>query len=389
MYNITEIQKAFKGLVGFRQPNDPYYPEVNSDLSEPITGMFLSHPLADVETLFNAGPDFKGYDPEPTEEQLDEIFNKYLQNIYDDSCTDLVSKLIQVKKVRDSARSLLEQQELYTGFGFVGDKIIKHSRFVGFQIDIRKKRNLMAIISKIGFQVDEIQTVKFYLYHTSQVEPIKTFDFVVTRASSFNWADAGAKMMLSYLDGNTNSNGFYFFGYYEDDIQGQAIKMDKNLSKSPCLSCNAADLNYYNAWSKYIGIASISVESEFIDEDRNIFDVSKVVYVDNSNWGINLSITTACDLTVFFSQNKLEFVDALKEQITLNILNKVAYSKRLNGITDKTKGLAMADLASDDKSSFLNQSYKVAIDALRVDFSGFDRDCLPCMANRGVTVGAI
>lgn len=389
MFNITQIQSCFAGLVGFRQPNDPSYPEIIPELNEPITGRFVSHKLCTIENLFSAGPEFNGFSNVTTPAELKTVFNDWLTKIYNDSCTDLVSRLLQMKKINDAAKSLIENQQLYTGFGFVGDKVIKHSRFVGFQIDTKKKNNLMVILSKIGFQVDEAQTVKFYLYHTSQVDAIKDVDVVITKASSFTWKDTLNNLMLSYMDGDQSSEGFYIFGYYEDDLEGQAIKMDKTLQSAPCLSCSYADTNAFNAWNKYMGIRAIEVPQSALDPDKKIFDVSQMKYTNNTNWGINLSVTTICDLTQFFCSNRLSFVDALSQQIALNMINVIAYSTRINSISDKTKGLAMADLDVDSKSSFVNFEYQKALDALNVDFSGFDSDCLPCRRNSGIKYSAI
>ncbi len=387
MFNITQIQSCFSGLVGFQQPHDPTYPEVIEELNEPITGMFINHPLASLENLYNAGPDFSGFSSNDTDR--DTLFNEYLQGIYNESCTALVAKLLQMKKINDAAKSLIEQQQLYTGFGFIGDKVIKRSRFVGFQINTRKKNNLMVLISKIGFQVDTAQTVKFYLYHTSQVDPVKTIDVMITRASSFTWQDTLNKVMLSYMDGDHSSEGFFMFGYYEDDIEGQVIRMDKTLQYAPCATCSMADTYAFNAWNKYMGITAISVPEEALNSDKTLFDPAAILYTNNTNWGINLSITTVCDLTAFFCSNKLSFVDALAQQITLNIINKIAYSTRINSISDKTKGLAMADLDIESPSSFINYEYKKALEALNVDFSGFDSECLPCRRNSGITYSAI
>jgi len=387
MFNILQVQAAFAKLVGFKQPNDPSYPPVNSVLSSSDTGMFIQHPLCSIENLYNAGPEFAGF-TNPT--VLTVKFNEYLQGIYNESCTMLIAKLLEMKKIQDSAKSLLESQVLYTGFGFGGDKIIRKSRFVGYRINTSLKQNVMVILNQIGFQIDTAQTVKFYLYHSSQINPVAEIEVVISRANSFNWYDSLNKFLLSHMMGNNNSNGTFYFGYYEDDLIGQVIRMDKSLQSPPCASCSYADTDAYNAWSKFVGIQAISVEAEFLDlEERTIFDLTKIVDVSSNNWGINLNITAVCDLTSFFTRNKRAFTDALAKQIELNIFTKIAYSTRINSISDKTKGLAMADLDATSESSYLNAEYKPALKALSVDFSGFDSNCLPCQHNKGIHVSAI
>lgn len=389
MFNISQIQACFSKLVGFNQPNDLSYPTVEVSLNTPVTGMFVNHPLCSIENLFNAGPEFAGFAANNTNEKVATAFNNYLRNIYKKSCTALVAKLLEVKKINDNAKSLIENQQLYTGFGFIGDKIIKKSRFVGYQIDTAKMSNIMVMISKIGFQVDEVQDVKFYLYHTSQSIAVKEITMTIGRASSFSWTDDLSDVLLSYMNGASNAGGFYVFGYYEDDIEGQVISMDKTLQNAPCASCSYADINAFNAWNRFVGLRAIQVTETNINDDRSLFDIAKIEYVNNTNWGMNLSITTACDLTQFFCSNRNAFTDALSKQITLSIINEIAYSTRLNSISDKTKGLAMADLDVESKSSFINFEYEKAIKALNVDFTGFDSNCLPCRRNSGITYSSL
>lgn len=388
MFNIIQIQSCFEKLVGFKPAKDPSYPTVIPELKSPITGMFVKHQLCTIENLYNACPEFAGF--ATNDSDLNLKFNNYLKEIYADSCTALVAKLIEMKKIKDSAKGLLEDQSLYSGFGFVGEKIIKHSRLVGFRIDTSKRNNMMAIINKIGFQVDTAQTVKFYLYHSSQVEAIATLDVVVSRANSFAWQDAANSLLLSYMQGNQNSDGTFYLAYYEDDVQGQVIKMDKSLQKPPCLSCSKTDTDYFNAWSKYIGVHAFYVETPYLDlADRTMFDESKVNLVSNTNFGINLNITTACDLTNFFCSNKRAFTNALARQIELDMINIIGYTTRTNAIADKTKGIAMADLDANQKSSFLNAEYLPALEALSIDFSGFDANCLPCQRSQSGNISAI
>lgn len=389
MFNITQIQAAFSNLVGFNQTNDPTLPTIESSLCTPITGKFLSQPLCTTENIFNICPDFAGFDNLQSDEDVAESFNNWLRNdIYKKACANLLSWMLETKKINYEAKSLLDSQQLYTGFGFMGDKIISQSRFVGFQINVLKKQNLSVAISRLGFQIDTAQTVTFYLYHTSQVEPIQTVEMVITRPSSFTWKDDLVDVVMGYMPGNINSAGSFIFGYYEDDIIGQVIKMDKNLNTQPCATCSYTDINYYNAWSKYVSFQAIEVPASGINEDRELFDLSKMVNSSNTNYGMNMALTATCDLTQFFITNRMLFTNALAQQMCLELVNKMAYTTRLNEVASSIKALAMADLDVSDPSSYISEVNK-SRSALNVDFSGFDADCLPCRRNSGLSIGAI
>lgn len=388
MFNITQIQSCFSGLVGFKSTQDPQYPVIINELKSPATGKFVSHPLCNVENIYNSGPDYTGFITIGESEQLRDVaFNETLTEIYNESSANLVSKLIEMKKINDDAKMLLDSQELYTGFGYTADKVIKKSRFVGFQISTSRMRNIMVIISRLGFQVDTVQTVDFYVYHSSKSDPLYTIPFEILRGNSFSWKTDLQNIMLSYMSG-VNSDGVFYLGYYEDDLQGQAIRMDKTLQNRPCMTCSGADIYAFNAWSKYINVQAIEVDELYLQDDKTLFDTGKIEYTNGTNWGINLSISTVCDLTEFFCSNKASFTAALCNEITLNVITRIAYSTRLNGVTDKTKGLAMADLNLKDPSAFVNE-HANSLKALSIDFSGFDKNCLPCRKNSGMTFSAI
>lgn len=439
MYNAFTLQQNFSGLVGFFQPYDPAYNRIPAFLNDSLSGRYvqLMHPLCTLENLYNIGPEFDKFDfpawvnqgyekgsivasggklwraegaiavdygePLAGAEYVEEYgaeynvnalwkeyepFTDWLLQNYKASVLELFADFIRARKLDNANKVLLDSQILFDGIGSYADRVIKSNRFVGFQIKVSSQQGLQAQINKLGLQLDGAQVVKFYLYHSSVLEPLKTFDITVGKASTFNWQNV-TDAILKFYEDNHDASGTFLLGYYEADLQSgiQAINREYNFRTGPCMGCNEYNWNAFNKWSKYVKIFPFSVGSAYLDGGKNLFDTSKIAYQPSTNFGINISLTIACDLTEFFTTNKLMFGDALGMKVCLKLLNQTAYSTRMNGISDKTKALAMADLSVDTKDSFIN-TYLKELKALAVDFSGISSACLPAQRN-GVTVGAL
>jgi hypothetical protein len=380
MYNAELLKANFASLVGFLQPNDVGYPAIPEALATSNSGRFVQmiHPLCTIENIMNAAPEF------PT----DAAFLAWLQKIYDSSVLELFTAFIRQRKLDNANRALLDSQILFDGIGSFVDRIIKKGRFVGFRINISAQQGLQVAIPAIGLQADAAQEITLYLYHSSQLEEVASYPITVERASNFNWTDIEGAI-LKFYDKNRNSEGVFYLGYYEDDLAGQAISRAYNWSTGPCGSCGQDwNVSAFNKWSKFVKIQAVSFPASAINIEKTIPDERKVEYDVQQNWGLNLSLSVACDMTDFFSLNKMIFADALAMQIAIRLLGVIAYTTRLTAIADQTKALAMADLDYSNKSSFaygFNQELK----ALQIDFSGLSSQCMPVMKTAGIKFSAI
>jgi hypothetical protein len=440
MFNAALLKTNFAGLVGFFQPYDPAYSKLPAFLNQSDSGRYLqtTHPLCTIENLFNIGPEFDKFDfptwanqayeansvvlsngklwiastdiavdyGEPIGESAyseeyddNQYFNEdeklwkeydpfaeYLRNIYQAAVLQTFTDFLTGRKVGVKAKSLLDSQILYDGIGSYIDRIVKKGYFRGFEISLSSQHGISAIINKMGLQADEVQDITIYLYHTSQKEAIATFDLSVASASSFNWQTL-ENIMLGFYKSGYNTEGRFLLGYYEDDLVGQAIRMNYNFRSGACMGCDGPNYEYFNRWSKYVKISPFYVPSTAFDA-RNLFDLSKIVYDYQGNNGLNIAISVYCDLSDFFINNKIMFADALAYQIAIKLLGQIAYSTRMSAIPDKTKALAMADLSIKDEDSLVNK-YKEELKGLELDFSGLSSACMPCKESKGVSMGAV
>lgn len=415
MTNAVEIQKCFAGLVGFFQPDDPTYDNIDTSLTTSLSGKYIqtTHPLCTLENLSNCAPQFDtftypawdnaqnysvntrvvfsgdvyqsktpvvsgGTDPATNTDGWAKIdpFSEWLNRIYKSSCDKITTELLKFKKIKNVGRSILDSQRLYDGFGLPQDRIVKRGRFVGMELSITRIESIQIRLDQIGFQFDTAQTIELYIYHSSRKQPIAIVPVVLEGGSSFEWHDQ-TNLILSYLSKMHDTTGRFYIGYYEDDIDGQAINRLMNISR-PCYGCSGYNVNAFNSWSKFLKINTFEVPETALNVDKSLFDLTKISYSTDTNYGLNFSITALCDMTAFFCKNKMLFADALAMQTCLDLLQEIAFNTRINYTSDKIKATAAAELDPDPKSGSFRALFVKSIMALDLDFSGFDSSCLPC-----------
>lgn len=420
MFKISDLNACFSGLVGFKQSSTPGYPIINNSLSKSDSGLYVegAHPLITQENIYAVAPEFDGFtypawvagvypknyivtsntkkykaiqnvsndigEPSTASTYWKQIdpYNDWLETLYNESINDLAFALINYKKIAGVGKSLIQSLKIYEGFGTLSSKIIKRDRFVGWELYLKNIENIMIEINKLGLQADTAQpNFNLYIYHSSQNEYLKKIELNFNKPSSFEWKEL-QDVILNFYSTNHDTDGVFYIGYYESELQGQAITREMNLSAAPCAGCDKFNIDSFNKWSKTMKLQAISIDSDYLNEDKNLFDTSKVKRHYDTNFGMNMAITIKCDLTDFFCAHKMLFADALQKQIALNLLNKMAFSTKINVLSDKVRGLAMAELDEREESGSFKQIYIKSLKALNIDFSGFNHECLPCYVNR-------
>lgn len=418
MYNVPALIAGFEGFVGILQSNLPQIPQIGEPLILSDSGVYLQdkHPLVSLENIWYAAPDFSwtnwlgwvsmgvysigaqvGYsgkiyiatsavtgvippDADTGNWAIYNPFQVWLQQKYNQAVKNLFAEVVKIKKLHHMAKSLLERQQLYRGGGSLNQVIISTHTFVGFEILVQQAEGLMVILDQAGIQTTETQsTLTFYLYHSTVDAALETSDTAITQVNTFNWVDltngTAANMIMMYLAQNTA--GVYYFGYYQDDLTGQAISKQWNCSQQPCVGCTGVDVTMYNKWSRYVTMRNIQVPSSAFGEDRTLFDTSKIIYNTNTNWGLNLSITVRCDLTDFILYSKPLYADTFAMQLAREMLSAIASNSRINPTNNQIQTDARADLDIKFPGSWIRQYYD-SIESLNLDMSGFSKACMPC-----------
>jgi len=362
MINQSIVTSCFENLFGYEQTTNSDYPTLATNILTGVGGRNIQqlHPLLTTENLHNCAP-------------KNANFSDYLRKKRINSIEKLIDNIYTAKQLNENSKELLSEVRLYEGSGNFLNKIIKQNRFVGFKIDMIQS-DLSLMIKSIGLQLTELNpNFKLYVYHTSKLEPIGTIDIIHNKAVSFSWFTIATQILPEI-------KGSYYIGYYESDLIGQAIYRDNNLTVSPaCNSCSPVNYNLFQSWSKFVNLQSFYVDIDNLNNDKTKWTTESEVYINNTNFGLNLQISVICDLSGLFCRNKELFRDALGKQLTVDFLNEIAYSNRDNQLREKL--VQMAFIALGDETNGVKKELEKAVKAINYGTSDINQLCLPCQNN--------
>jgi len=425
MYNPAAIQASFQKLVGILPPYDPRTPKLTGDLLDSDSGIYVQniHPLCSLDNIYYAAPDFtvenwyaweSGNDyftddqvrygnkiyqavvdvPNSTVDPATagtgvwiviNPFQNWVQQKYNQAASNMIMQIVQAKKLSGMGKALLERQQLYRGTGNINNLVIKQGRFVGYIIKPASSEGLIMQIDLAGIQSTAAQAeLNFYLYHSSQEDPLGIFPIEITKPNTFDFQellDGTAPCVLPYMGGGVNSEGYYIFGYYEDDLVGQAISKSWNCAVVPCYACDGIDAEMYNRWSRFTTMRQVLFTSANIYPDRKLPNINNIGYQLGENWGVNFSITVRCDLTNTIIYSRLQLADAFAKQLAKEFITAIAQSSRVNPANAQIQTQARAELDVKFPGSWIND-YNQAIEAANIDLSGFNAACMPKDASR-------
>lgn len=422
MYDVSKIQTGFAGQIGWRPAIEYGSPVLSSTLTSSASGLYFNdfHPLVTFENIYACAYDYdnsyltawsgsvtfnKGaivklgtvayisladtnlnHNPSTSPAWWMSLNEYMLINLQGQAIIKVLQGVINNKKLAQTSKGIFENLRIFEGAGKMSNTVIKQSRFVGFEITIKKFDNLQAKIDYIGLQFSAAQTdLNIYLFHSSKKDAIATFKVSTTKADSFEWK-AVSTFLLNYVNfdqttvGNqTDAGGSFYIGYFEDDIAGQAISKDIDLSQRPCNGCPTETYNLYSwvQWTKYLNIRPVSVESSYLD-GYELWDIEGNAYPRYGNFGMNLQITVKAEITDFILRNKSVFLDAWGKQVAVDVLNIIRTSIRNNAISESTKQAALFDLKGDSAKENTGLEYELqqAIKAIEIDISGIDSPML-------------
>lgn len=368
MFKSTKVVPEYANLLGWRQ--DPTgVITLPAGLIATDTGEYYQqkHPalnLTYIQTLI----------------QDDLSIDDYLRNVITDSTNEIFNDLLQYRQVNEFGKTLLEQSTLLNRYGWKNDLITNQNRFVGMQIRVRSMTALQTTIDQIGLQLSGPQTLKLYLFHSSQNDALATLEITTTGQSSWLWKKSTFE--LSAFSSEAYQGGVFILGYYQEDLTTQAVNYSNfNWDQGECSTCPGSR-GYYNQWKSiknYFNVYPIYVPSgSFVKE--KMFDLNDMIYDNNQSWGLNFKFTVRCDLSDFFIQNKFAFKNLLALKVTHKVLNMMKYSQEINSIEENIKMMIIRDIEGDVDTKLVNipTQYQRELKAVSFNTSGINQACLKC-----------
>lgn len=441
MYRIKEIQDALLHVCGWEQSYNPKE-AIDSDLTRSESGLMFqgAHPLLTLDTMRAIMPDDWGYQyPEWNSRETysagtivqydlngndDELYwesirdnntneipgesvlfwkpynilSDFLERVTRNGIATAIQTFTQIKQLDKETRNLLERRTFFDGAGRIRATLQNTHKLVGFEIVPVRALGVTAKIEKIGLQMTGgTGIVKMYLFHSSQIDPIKTFDLdFQVKNGGFQWFTL-EDCFLPYISKDNNSGGSWFLCYNQDELpQGmEAINVSKDWSREPCGTCNIGSVEVWRELTKYLQVTPFMYNApETFAEYPELWDIAYTMYTNTQNYGLNCEITVGCDLTDFIISQRQIFQDVIQKQVAVIALRALAMNPnvRVNRYqSNATRTDILYELdgnTSGVRPGGLGYQLKKAYEALKLDTQGLDHVCLSCN-NRGVRYKAV
>ena len=429
MLRLDEIQNALFGVVGWEQDYNPNN-QIDPRLCVSESGLTFqgAHPLLTLENIRSIMPDdylFKypnwkddvpysegakvkhkntiwkaknantGSEPADNNPDWEEynLLSDFLEHLTRQAINTAIQNFIQIKQLNEETKSLLERRTFFDGAARLKATIDNSHKLVGFEVVPVRSMGVTTKIEKIGLQmVGATGTVKLYLFHSSQFEPMRVIELNYTNTKGgFEWFTPETPIYLPYIQNGTDAGGAWFLCYSQDALPFgmEALNVSKDWSTEPCQTCLGGSIESWKQLTKYLQVSpfSTSIPDGFA-ENPEMFDIAEVAYTNTMNYGMNLEISVGCDLTDFIIKERGIFANVIQKQVAVSALRTIAMNpnvrinrNQVNVTRDEL--LYEIDGAPQGKQSGLAYELKQAYKALSLDTRNLDRICLQCN-NHGV-----
>lgn len=317
----------------------------------------------------------------------------YLTRLTKNGIATMVQRFVEIKGLQKETKNLLERRTFFDGAGRINATLQNRGKLVGFEIEPVRSMGVTAKIEKIGLQMKGATgIVKMYLFHSSQADPIKTFDLNFTQTNGgFQWFTL-EDCYLPYISNGNNSGGSWYLCYNQNDLpQGmEAINFTKDWSREPCGTCNKGNLETWRELTKYMLTSPFCIKAPTtFAQYPELWDIAQMTYTNTTNYGLNCEITIGCDLTDFIIEQKQLFANVLQKQVAAIALRTLALNPDVRVNRNQSNASKMDILyeldgnTSSNRPAGLGYELTQAYKALSLNTQGLDRICLTCN-NHGV-----
>ena len=436
MVRIQEIQEGLLHLIGWRQSYDVNDGVISEALTQSESGLYYqdAHPLLTLQNLQSIAPDFSNisYPAHSTEEtyakgvvvtdsdkhykslkavpeniQITDTeywietnpFSEWLETKTKACITKAISCYVNEKVAKGTYKTLCEKKTLFDGTGRIYDTIKNKNNVVGFEIVPIRAKGVTTKINRIGLQFSEPGDYTILVMHSSLMEPFYQETFTKRVGNNIDWFTPSQDLYLPYETDEIDAGGSWYICYVQSQLptDSQAIRKSRDWSKGPCNECSRHEYETWRIWSKYIEVHPFYVNEELVpvvDEQVQLWDVENNLYDYSTNYGLNLDITVACDMTDFIIEQRQMFTDYLSKSLAIDFLREFAYNPNVR-TNRHSINASRPDIlyeidgdSSSMKKSGLSYQLELASKAIQVSTEGVDRVCLPCV-NHGIKYRAV
>ena len=412
MYRLNDLVSSFSNLVGWK----------DTDLSATESGLYFqeAHPLLTIHALRGIMPKdladkYPAYDSTmeyakgarvrsngkvyeslkdenaspvtSTDWKEYDVLNDYLTYITERGIKKVITKFVNEKIVGMESKNLVDRRTLFDGAGSREARTENRGRLVGFEITPFRSNGITTTLNRVGLQfIGNTGTVKLYLFHSSQPEPIATKEVTISSDKGiFTWVDLG--WVLPYLSDDINAGGSWYVVYNQAALPDymESINFGRDWSREPCNTCNKGNLQLYRLMQKYLTLSPFYVVAP--DWDENLWDIEDNIYTPNNNYGLNFMFTMACDITDTLIAERFQFASAIQLQVATDALREIALNPEVavNRVQSNAErdNIMFEAYGNGQGIKGLSGELEKAYKALSVDLKGLDPICMGCH-NKGI-----
>lgn len=292
MIQVSKIQNALLGIVGFNQPYNPIYAIVDAENLLSESGYFVTdNPYAKIEYI---------KDNQDFSKITDEDFNLLLKDLKRRSISNVCNQVF-------SDYDFIDRSLLFKNASNKIDTELLPNGFVGYRVRVTSNKNIAFKVNRVLLDFEGTGTIKLLVFNSSKKEPIYTQDVNITtdhQELALNWV----------LDNSSDTyKGEYYIGYLTDSITVSPYKREynnANILNSPTDLCIDR-------------IKVVSHNTETLFNLQNIDGLSE-------DSGLNFDISVYEDFTDFIINNKMLFSRAIQLDCIISCIQLYISSLRNN-----------------------------------------------------------
>ena len=311
----------------------------------------------------------------------------WLKQLQDTAITSMVQRFLTEKSLLRESKQILERRTFFDGAGRLNNTLQGGQRLVGFEITPAYSMGVTAKIERIGLQMTGATgTVRMYLFHSSQVDPIQVQDLEFTKTNGgFQWFTM-KDWYMPYISEANDSGGAWYLCYDQAELpEGmECVNVAKDWSREPCGTCNIGSLTAWRELTKYLNISPFRVRAyETFPEYPEMWDIEDNVYTNTVNYGLNVEVSVYCDLTDFIIRERQMFATVLQKEMAARVIRMLAFNPDVRVNRNQSNASQFDLLYETDgnpqgRESGLGKELREAYKALDLDTRGIDRICLTC-----------
>lgn len=360
MIDFSQVRACIENLVGFRSSASDCVGALESDLISPDFPLYINDVPGQAPAIWQdaCSTDY-------------ENVSAYLRAVRLSETMATVQDFVQRHKDLTRARHLVDNIEVAKTVTPFSWTVNRQGSFRAIELVPNESTTIIGWIRMIGLQLKGPQSLKMYLFESSQLDAIATWTLNYTGNGQLQWFTpelidpSGNPCVVRYSGMQYGTAQRYFLGYFENDLLNDALN-----TELICGSCGV-NMGYTNmirnGWLQVYG-------ANWNLPDLNGIQMPDINRVGRSDTtcGIHLKISVTCDLSDLICQNKTIFAYAAQLRIAKRLFWDFYNSDRVNGTTIRASDRSMANATRTD------EEYKTAIKAIDMDFTNLDKICAPC-----------